>query len=73
VRRQGFALENQAHGVDPRFPTIRCEAAEDDDVENEHVGQQRARGADGVGVVVDRAACDRAWYALPRRRPEDER
>jgi aryl-alcohol dehydrogenase-like predicted oxidoreductase len=30
----------------------------------------------GVGIVLDkedRRACDAAWYALPRRRPEDER
>jgi hypothetical protein len=31
------------------------------------------RGVETVLDDADRAACDAAWYALPRRRPEDER
>ena len=31
------------------------------------------RGVDIALDAADRAACDAAWYALPRRRPEDER
>ena len=44
------------------------------------VGASRAEqlrdslGALNVGLdEADRRACDEAWYALPRRRPEEER
>jgi aryl-alcohol dehydrogenase-like predicted oxidoreductase len=51
-------------------PTVTCAI----------VGASRAeqlrdslRGVETVLDDADRAACDAAWYALPRRRPEDER
>jgi aryl-alcohol dehydrogenase-like predicted oxidoreductase len=31
------------------------------------------QGVDTVLDEADRLACDAAWYALPRRRPEEER
>lgn len=40
-----------------------------------HAGQLRdsLRGIEISLDSADREACDQAWYALPRRRPEDER
>jgi hypothetical protein len=56
---QRFARERRADALDPRLAKVRCEAAEDDDVEDQEVRQQRARGAHRIAVRVDRRACDR--------------